>query len=181
MQERAVEQGLSRREEKEIECLGIDEKSFLKGHLPNILTYLRHRITNAMAEGINSKIQQVKSAARGFRNFYNYRIAILFHCGKLNMYPHKSLQNEFFKELKCYSLSMYFCSSGVQISSLDSLLFLHQCEDNRKYAHTDLERLKVDMKNLALKGKAVTRLSPAKIIFIISILLSNTYGGGGGN
>ena len=44
-----------------------------------------------MAEGINSKIQQVKSAARGFRNFYNYRIAILFHCGKLNMYPHKSL------------------------------------------------------------------------------------------
>lgn len=91
MQERAVEQGLSRREEKEIECLGIDEKSFLKGHLPNILTYLRHRITNAMAEGINSKIQQVKSAARGFRNFYKYRIAILFHCGKLNMYPHKSL------------------------------------------------------------------------------------------
>jgi len=44
-----------------------------------------------MAEGINSKIQQVKSAARGFRNFYKYRIAILFHCGKLNMYPHKSL------------------------------------------------------------------------------------------
>ncbi|MFZ5996115.1 MAG: transposase [Nitrospirota bacterium] len=38
----------------------------LKRHLDNILTYLRHRITNAMAEGLNSKIQQVKSAARGF-------------------------------------------------------------------------------------------------------------------
>lgn len=62
----------------------------LKRHLDNILTYLRHRITNAVAEGINSKIQQVKSSARGFRNFENYRIAILFFCGKLDMYPQES-------------------------------------------------------------------------------------------
>ena len=62
----------------------------LKRHLDNILTYLRHRITNAVAEGLNSKIQQVKSAARGFRNFENFRIAILFFCGKLDMYPQKS-------------------------------------------------------------------------------------------
>jgi transposase len=62
----------------------------LKRHLDNILTYLKHRITNAVAEGLNSKIQQIKSAARGFRNFENYRTAILFFCGKLNMYPHKS-------------------------------------------------------------------------------------------
>jgi transposase len=62
----------------------------LKRHLDNILTYLKHRITNAVAEGLNSKIQLIKSAARGFRNFENYRIAILFFCGKLDMYPHKS-------------------------------------------------------------------------------------------
>jgi transposase len=62
----------------------------LKRHLDNILTYLKHRITNAVAEGLNSKIQQIKSAARGFRNFENFRIAILFFCGKLDMYPHKS-------------------------------------------------------------------------------------------
>jgi transposase len=62
----------------------------LKRHLENILTYLKHRITNAVAEGLNSKIQQVKSAARGFRNFENFRIAILFFCGKLDMYPQKS-------------------------------------------------------------------------------------------
>lgn len=31
----------------------------LKRHLDNILTYLKHRITNAVAEGLNSKIQQV--------------------------------------------------------------------------------------------------------------------------
>lgn len=64
-----------------------DVAKMIKRHLENILTYLKHRITNAVAEGLNSKIQQVKSAARGFRNFENYRIAILFFCGKLNMYP----------------------------------------------------------------------------------------------
>jgi transposase len=62
----------------------------LKRHLDNILTYLRHRITNAVAEGLNSKIQQIKSVARGFRNFENFRIAILFYCGKLDLYPHTS-------------------------------------------------------------------------------------------
>jgi transposase len=68
----------------------VDVGKILKRHLDNILTYLKHRITNAVAEGLNSKIQQIKSAARGFRNFENYRIAILFYCGKLDMYPHKS-------------------------------------------------------------------------------------------
>ena len=51
------------------------------------MTYLKHRITNATAEGFNSKIQAVKSATRRFRNFENYRVSILFHCGKLNLYP----------------------------------------------------------------------------------------------
>ena len=62
----------------------------IKRHIENILTYLRHRITNAAAEALNSRINQIKSAARSFRNFENYRTAILFHCGKLDMYPHKS-------------------------------------------------------------------------------------------
>jgi transposase len=59
----------------------------LKRHLAGLLTYLKHRITNAVAEGLNSKIQSIKANARGFRNFGNYRISILFHCGKLNVYP----------------------------------------------------------------------------------------------
>jgi transposase len=29
----------------------------------------------------------IKSCARGFRSFGNYRIAILFHCGKLELHP----------------------------------------------------------------------------------------------
>ncbi|MCL0040868.1 ISL3 family transposase [Thermodesulfovibrionales bacterium] len=65
----------------------IDVAKMLKRHFKNILTYIRHRITNAFAEGINSKIQHIKATARGFRNFENYRISILFYCGKLDLYP----------------------------------------------------------------------------------------------
>jgi transposase len=34
----------------------IEKARMLKTHLPNILTYLKHRITNATVEGLNSKI-----------------------------------------------------------------------------------------------------------------------------
>jgi transposase len=56
-------------------------------HITGLLSYAVHKITNAVTEGFNSKIQMIKSAARGFRSFENYRIAILFHCGKLNLHP----------------------------------------------------------------------------------------------
>ncbi|MFA6233015.1 MAG: ISL3 family transposase [Bacteroidota bacterium] len=59
----------------------------LKERLDGILCYFRHGITNAFSESVNAKIQEIKSAARGFRNFENYRIAILFYCGKLSMKP----------------------------------------------------------------------------------------------
>lgn len=65
----------------------IEVAQMLKRHLDNLLTYLKHHITNAVTEGLNSKIQSLKSAARGFRSFRNYRIRILFFCGKLNLYP----------------------------------------------------------------------------------------------
>ena len=59
----------------------------IKRRLPNILTYFKHRITNAHSEGFNSRIQSIKSNARGFRNFDNYRTRILFFCGKLDLKP----------------------------------------------------------------------------------------------
>jgi len=59
----------------------------LKRHLEEILSFFRHRITNAISEGFNSKIQSLKSRARGLRNFKNYRTRILFFCGKLNLTP----------------------------------------------------------------------------------------------
>ncbi|MCR4311988.1 MAG: ISL3 family transposase [Candidatus Uhrbacteria bacterium] len=65
----------------------IDVARTLKRHLDGLLAYVEHRITNAVTEGLNSKIQAVKASARGFRSFVHYRIAILFHCGKLEMFP----------------------------------------------------------------------------------------------
>ena len=65
----------------------VEVGKMLKRHLDNLVTYLKHHITNAVTEGLNSKIQSIKSAARGFRSFRNYRIRILFFCGKLDLYP----------------------------------------------------------------------------------------------
>jgi transposase len=59
----------------------------LKAHLSGLLTYFKHRITNALTEGFNSKIQAIKCDARGFRRFENYRSRILFFCGKLDLMP----------------------------------------------------------------------------------------------
>jgi transposase len=59
----------------------------LKRHFEHLITYLRHPITNAVTEGLNSKIQAIKANARGFRSFWNYRTRILFFCGKLNLCP----------------------------------------------------------------------------------------------
>jgi hypothetical protein len=39
-----------------------------KRRFANIITYLKHRITNATCESLNAKIQWVKYTARGFRN-----------------------------------------------------------------------------------------------------------------
>ena len=59
----------------------------IKKRLANILTYFKHHITNATSEGFNSRIQSLKANARGFRTFENYRIRILFYCGKLDLKP----------------------------------------------------------------------------------------------
>lgn len=65
----------------------INAAKTLKNHLPNILTYARHKITNAIGESINSKIEKMKRLACGYRNREHYKIAILFHCGGLKLYP----------------------------------------------------------------------------------------------
>ena len=78
-------------------CLApmIDKAKLLARHLPNILTYFTHRITNAVAEGLNSKIATIQKRACGFRNRDNFKTAVYFHCGGLDLYPasatHKKL------------------------------------------------------------------------------------------
>jgi len=59
----------------------------IKTHLWGILNAIEHQASNGKAEGINSGIQRIKSIARGFRNRENFRVAILFYFGGLDLYP----------------------------------------------------------------------------------------------
>ena len=60
----------------------------IKERLANVVSYCTHGITNAVAEGINSKIQAIKRRVGGYRNKENYKTAIFFYCGGLQLYPH---------------------------------------------------------------------------------------------
>ncbi len=59
----------------------------IKERLANVVSYCTHRITNAVAEGINSKIMSIKRRVGGYRNIDNFKTAIFFHCGRLDLYP----------------------------------------------------------------------------------------------
>lgn len=58
-----------------------------KNHLQQLITYCKHRVSNAMAESRNTAIQLLKAKARGFYAAQNFRTNILFHFGKLDLYP----------------------------------------------------------------------------------------------
>ena len=58
-----------------------------KVYLRSILNYFTHRMTNAVAEGLNSKIQGILKSAYGYRNKENFKTAVYFHCGGLSLYP----------------------------------------------------------------------------------------------
>ena len=62
----------------------------LKRRLENFLTYCTHQITNAVAEGLNSKITAIKHMAAGYRNKENSTTAIYFFCGNLDLCPRSS-------------------------------------------------------------------------------------------
>lgn len=57
----------------------------LKKYKYQILSYFFHRLTNAIAEGINSIIQSAKRRARGFRTIEGYISAIFLAVGKLKL------------------------------------------------------------------------------------------------
>ncbi len=61
-------------------AVGGQSGEVLKRHLLNLLTYVLYWVTNAAAKGLNSVIQALKDAARGFRN---YRSRIFVFRGKL--------------------------------------------------------------------------------------------------
>lgn len=59
----------------------------IKQRLGQVMNFFTHRITNAMCEGMNLLIQNVKRQAFGYRNEENLKHAILFQCGRLDLYP----------------------------------------------------------------------------------------------
>lgn len=61
--------------------------AMIQRRLENVITYCTHFITNAVAEGLNSKIMSIKRRAGGFRNGENFKTVIYFHCGGLSLYP----------------------------------------------------------------------------------------------
>ena len=58
-------------------------------HIKGVCNALTQSFSNAMAERLNGKIQEIKTVARGYRTFKNFRSAILFFHGGLNLYTHK--------------------------------------------------------------------------------------------
>ena len=59
----------------------------IKEHLWGIINAIVLNANNGRAEGINSKIQGLKSRACGYRNRDRYKTAIYFHLGGLDLYP----------------------------------------------------------------------------------------------
>ena len=50
----------------------------IKAHWFGIVAYFDKKVTNAVLEGINSKIQLAKKRARGYRDIENLKIIFLF-------------------------------------------------------------------------------------------------------
>ncbi|MEO5510366.1 MAG: ISL3 family transposase [Longimicrobiales bacterium] len=59
----------------------------IRYYLRSIVSFTELRYTNARTEAMNAKIQEIKYRARGYRNRDNFRMAILFHCGRLDLNP----------------------------------------------------------------------------------------------
>ena len=54
----------------------------VRNHFDEILNYFEHQYTNAILEGMNSIIQNIKRRARGFRNTEFFKTMIYLVCGK---------------------------------------------------------------------------------------------------
>ena len=59
----------------------------IKDHLPQVLNYFIHRVTNAFSEGMNSRIQGLIKQANGYRNRERLKRDLYFHLGNLDMLP----------------------------------------------------------------------------------------------
>jgi len=60
-------------------------------HIVGVCNAMVENLSNAMAERLNGKIQEIKTIGRGYATFENFRSALLFFYGGLDLYPHKSV------------------------------------------------------------------------------------------
>ncbi len=64
----------------------------IKERLTHIVSYCKHGIANAVAEGINSKIMVIEQRVGGYRNKENFNTAIYFYCGARNRFAQGNLE-----------------------------------------------------------------------------------------
>jgi len=78
-------------------CLGpvIEKAGMFCKYLPQILNYFRYQITNAVGEGLNSKVQTIKKKAYGFGKREHFKTAFYFHCGGLHLYMRLSTRKSY--------------------------------------------------------------------------------------
>lgn len=62
----------------------------IRSHLEGVLNAVVSGVTNAVSEGLNSRVQMLKQRACGFRNKERFKRAIYFHLGGLDLYPDSS-------------------------------------------------------------------------------------------
>ena len=62
-----------------------DLARMIRRHFAEIVAYFEHPYTNAVLEGADSVIQNVKRRARGFRNMDYFATMIYLACGKLDL------------------------------------------------------------------------------------------------
>jgi len=65
----------------------IEVARMIKRHYDGVMAFFAYRLTSASAEGLNSQIQAIRVQARGYRNRQNFKTAIYFHLGGLDLYP----------------------------------------------------------------------------------------------
>jgi len=61
--------------------------NMLRNHWYGIKGYFKRLATNAYAERVNLKIQEIKRVAKGYSNIHNFILMIYFHLGGLKLIP----------------------------------------------------------------------------------------------
>lgn len=67
--------------------------SMLKRRLESVFNHCKHEITNAVAEGLNSKIMAINRRACRYRNKVNIKLSIDFFWGGLELCPRQLRQD----------------------------------------------------------------------------------------